>query len=126
MEDKKIYTYSYSAAENNEIKRIREKYEPKSKEVSKIEQLRKLDQSVYNAATTVSLIIGIVGTLLFGTGMSFIMVWADTLFGVGIVIGGIGILIAASAYPVYQAVLDKKRKKIAPMILSLTDEILKK
>lgn len=126
MEDKKIYTYSYSAAENNEIKRIREIYEPKSKEVSKIEQLRKLDQSVYNAATTVSLIIGIVGTLLFGTGMSFIMVWADTLFGVGIVIGGIGILIAASAYPVYQAVLDKKRKKIAPMILSLTDEILKK
>lgn len=126
MEEKKIYTYSYSAAENNEIKRIREKYEPKSKEISKIEQLRKLDESVSKSSAIISITIGIIGTLLFGAGMSFIMVWADTLFGAGIVIGGIGILIAASAYPVYQAVLDKKRKKIAPMILSLSDEILKK
>lgn len=126
MENKKVYTYSYSAAENNEIKRIREKYEPKSTELSKIEQLRKLDNSVSQSSTIIAITIGIIGTLLFGTGMSFIMVWADTLFGAGIVIGGLGILTAASAYPVYQSVLEKKRKKIAPMILSLTDELIQR
>ncbi len=126
MENNKTFSYTYSTAENKEIENIRQKYEVKSQEHSKLEQLRGLDKSVSNSSAIIAITIGIIGALLFGTGMSFIMVWADTLFAAGIVIGGFGILIAASAYPVYQAVLAKKRKKIAPTILSLTDELLKK
>lgn len=125
MEEKKVYTYSYSAAENNEIKKIREKYEPKNEEISKLEQLRRLDGSVYKSATIASLVLGIIGTLLLGMGMSCVMVWGDNLFALGVIIGILGILIIAAAYPVYQIIVEKKRKKIAPMILSLTDEIMK-
>lgn len=126
MENNKTFSYTYSTSENKEIKSIREKYETKTQELSKLEQLRRLDKSVSESSAIIAMTIGIIGALLFGTGMSFIMVWADTLFAAGIVIGGFGILIAASAYPVYQAVIAKKRKKIAPTILSLTDELLKK
>ena len=42
-----------------------------------------------------------------------------------IIIGLVGIVIFAMAYPVYQKVLKKEREKIAPEIIRLTDELMK-
>ncbi|MGN0573545.1 MAG: hypothetical protein ACI4IX_06360 [Acutalibacteraceae bacterium] len=123
--DKEKNTYLYSAAENKEIKRIREKYETPEKKDSKMEQLRKLDASVHNAAVASSLAVGIIGALILGFGMSCALVWSDKMFVAGIIFGIIGIIIAAFAYPVYKAVTEKKRKEVAPLILELTDELLK-
>lgn len=122
MENKDIFSYTYSAKQQEEIKKIREKYVPK--ETDKMEQLRRLDASVTKKSTIISLIVGIIGALILGTGMSMCMVWAD-LFIPGILVGIIGIAAVSMAYPLYSYITKKERKKITPEILRLTDELMK-
>lgn len=122
MQNKETFSYTYSAKQQEEIKKIREKYLPK--EADKMEQLRRLDKSVTEKGTTLSLIIGIVGTLVMGTGMSMCMVWTE-LFIPGIIVGVIGIAGVSLAYPIYSHVTKKEREKIAPEIIRLTDELMK-
>lgn len=124
MDNKKeTFSYTYSAREQAEIQKIREKYIPK--EADKMEQLRRLDKSVTDKSAVVSLAVGIVGALVLGFGMSCCMVWADTLFVVGIIVGIIGIVLVCAAYPIYNFVAKKEREKIAPEIIRLTDELIK-
>lgn len=125
MQTKKYNVYSYSAAENEEIRRIREKYEFRDKENSKLEQLRSLDKSVHKTASVIALSIGIIGLFIMGFGLSCVLVWAESLFSAGIVIGIIGIVFIIAACPVYNIVEKEKRKRIAPEIIRLTDELMK-
>jgi len=122
MENKETFSYTYSAKEQEEIKKIREKYVPK--EFNKMEQLRRLDASVTQKGTVISLVVGIVGALILGTGMSMCMVWTE-LFVLGIIAGVIGIGVVSAAYPLYSYVTKKEREKIAPEIIRLTDELMK-
>ena len=117
------FLYTYSAKEQEEVKRIRYKYIPK--EEDKMEQLRRLDASVNEKATIRSIIVGIFGTLIMGIGMCCCMVWADVWFVPGIVIGLAGMAVIGAAYPVYSKTLKKERAKIAPEIMRLTDELMK-
>jgi len=117
------FQYTYSAKEQAEIKNIRSKYIPK--EENKMEQLRRLDASASKKATTYAIIVGVIGALILGTGMSCCMVWTDMLLIPGIVIGVIGMAVVAVAYPLYNRVLKKERDRIAPEILRLTDELMK-
>ena len=73
----------------------------------------------------VSLTVGIIGALILGFGMSCVMVWTDKMFVPGIIFGIIGIVISALAYPIYKIKAEKKRKEIVPLILNLTDELIK-
>ena len=123
MENKETFSYTYSAKQQEEIKKIREKYAPK--EADKMEQLRRLDESVTQKGTVISLIVGIIGALVMGFGMSCCMVWADALFVLGIIVGIVGIVLVCTAYPIYNFVVKKERAKIAPEILRLTDELMK-
>lgn len=126
MEDRdqnEVFHYTYSAKEQAEIKNIREKYAPP--EEDKMAQLRRLDASVNQKATTLALIAGILGALILGIGMSCTMVWQDVLFIPGIVIGVVGIIGISLAYPLYNRTLKREREKIAPEILRLTDELMK-
>jgi len=115
------FEYTYSAPRQEEIKRIREKYIPR--EEDKMEQLRRLDNSVTQKATMASLAVGIVSALILGVGMCCCLVW--NLFVLGIIIGVVGIAGVAAAYPLYMRVLKTEREKIAPEILRLTDELMK-
>lgn len=124
-EKKETFTYTYSASQQEEIKKIREKYAPPTQEEDKMELLRRLDKSVTNVGTVVSLIIGVVSTLVFGVGMCCSMVWADSFFIPGIVIGIFGIAGIISTYPIYNHITKKRREKLAPEIMRLTDELLK-
>ena len=132
--ENKNFQYTYSAKEQEEIKKIREKYSPSEDGTAdKMEKLRRLDAGVTNKATVVSLIWGILGALLLGTGMSLIMTdlgqalfvnqWE--VFAVGIGIGVIGGAFICIAYPAYCAVIKKEREKIAPEIIRLSDELMK-
>ena len=122
MDNKESFSYTYSARDREEIQRIREKYAPK--EEDKMTQLRRLDESVTRKGTVLSLIVGIIGTLVMGFGMSCCMVWTDLLI-MGIITGVIGIAAVACAYPLYNYVTKKEREKIAPEIIRLTDELMK-
>lgn len=121
----KSFQYTYSAREQAEIRKIRSKYV--AKEENKMEQLQRLDASVSQKATMYSLVVGIIGALVLGMGMSCCMVWGDVVlvFVLGIVIGVIGLALVSAAYPLYNAVLKKERERIAPEILRLTDELMK-
>lgn len=117
------FQYSYSSKQQSEIEAIKKKYMPKQED--KLEQLKKLDKSAETPGTVVGLILGIIGTLVMGTGMSCVMVWTESLFIVGILVGLLGIIMIALAYPVYKIITKKQREKIAPMILALSEELLK-
>lgn len=124
MEDKnETFTYSYSSSQQAEVKSIREKYI--LKEENKMEQLRRLDESATKPGTIAALVVGILSTLVLGVGMCCTMVWAEQWFIPGIIIGVVGILGVMSAYPLYSHITKKRREKIAPEILRLTDELMK-
>lgn len=62
--DKETFSYTYSAKEQTEIQNIRKKYETTTEQEDKMAQLRRLDASVSSKATTVALVVGIVGALI--------------------------------------------------------------
>lgn len=126
MEEKReTFTYTYSASQQEEIKRIRAKYTPPTQTADKMERLRKLDRDVTKPGLIAALIVGIVSTLVMGFGMCCTMVWSDTLFVPGIVIGIIGIVGVCISYPLYTRITKKQRDKLAPEIMRLTDELIK-
>lgn len=126
------FQYTYSAREQAELRRIREKYTG-GREENKMERLRRLDAGVTQKAQAVSLIIGVLGALILGLGMSLIMTDLGTSIGLsdrlsmplGIVIGIFGCVPVSLAYPAYSWVLKREKGKIAPEILRLTEELMK-
>lgn len=123
-QNEETFEYRYSAKQQEEIEAIRRKYLPK--EEDKVEQLRQMDKRVSRKGTIISIIIGVIGCLLLGIGMCCTMEWAGRWFVPGIIIGVIGIVMIALAYPLYERITKKERKKIAPLILKLADELKSK
>ena len=65
MEKKETgFKYTYSAKEQEEIKKIRQKYE--LREEDGMSKLRKLDGKASKKASVVALILGIIGALVLG------------------------------------------------------------
>lgn len=127
MDNKETFKITYSAQQQEEIQSIRQKYAPK--EESKMDQLRALDAAVNRKATMVSIVVGVIGSIVMGLGMSLVMSDLGLLLGslalpVGIVIGVAGMAIVACAYPLYNRTLKKEREKAAPEIMRLTDELM--
>lgn len=132
MEKRETFHYTYSAKEQEEIKAIRKKYAAPEENQDKMTQLRCLDATVTQKATTVSLVVGLIGALILGIGMSLAMTEIGEVIGlmggmamaVGIVVGMIGIAFVCAAYPLYNRTIQKEREKIAPEIIRLTDELM--
>lgn len=128
MKNNETFKMTYSSQQQEELQAIRKKY--MAPEEDKMAQLRNLDARVTKKATLISITLGIVGTLIMGIGMSFTLSEFGNVLGafampIGIVVGIIGIILLACAYPLYNHTLKKERKKIAPEILRLTEELLK-
>ena len=132
-QEKNGFSYTYSAKEQAELKKIREKYSPVSDVEDKMTRLRRLDASVTKSAQAIAIILGVIGTLILGIGMSLCMTEFGKVLGslsdysmiIGILIGLLGGAIDILAYPIYNAIVRAKRKKIAPEIIRLTDELMK-
>ncbi|MBQ8372529.1 MAG: hypothetical protein IJX38_06315 [Clostridia bacterium] len=126
------FRFTYSADRQAEVKRIREKYTNTSKAEDGMTRLRRLDGRPAQIARTVSLCLGVIGALILGLGMSIIMSdLGEYMFSngtaaiaVGVIAGVVGAALAALAYPMYNVVLMRERKRIAPEILRLTDELM--
>lgn len=128
MENKDTFKMTYSAQQQEEVEAIRKKYAPKEKD--KMAQLRAMDAKVTRKASKISLIVGVIGSIIMGTGMSLVMTDFGSILGtaalpVGILVGVIGMGILALAYPLYNRTLKKEREKVAPEILKLTDDLMK-
>ena len=126
------FQYTYSAREQAELKRIRDKYTAPAEVEDKMARLRRY-ASVTRSAQTVALVFGVIGTLLLGFGMSLVMTELSEILGIsgneamliGITVGVVGGVLAGLAYPIYCAIAKAKRKKLAPEIIRLTDELMK-
>lgn len=121
------FRFTYSAAQQAEVERIRKKYI--RVEEDKLTELRRLDRSVYKKGKIWSIVLGTIGALIMGTGMSLAMTDLGALIGdfamlIGILVGLAGIVLVALAYPVYNRIVKKERQRIAPEILRLTDELM--
>ena len=128
MENKEGFSFTYSAEQQKEVEAIRKKYLPQ--EPDKMEQLRRLHAIPTQKAQAASLAVGVIGALIMGTGMSLAMTEIGAALGslamvIGILVGIVGMVLVALAYPLYNRVLKKQREKIAPEILRLSDELLK-
>ena len=118
------FEYTYSASRQDEIERIRRKYMPK--EADELAELKRMDAEVTRPGTTVAIALGIVGTLIFGAGMSMALVWTETMLVPGILIGIVGFAMLGIAYPVYAKITAKQREKLAPQILELSERLMGK
>ena len=128
MENKEGFRFTYSAQQQKEIESIRKKYLPR--EVDKMAQLRALHAVPTQKAQAAALAVGIIGALILGTGMSLCLTEIGAALGslamvIGVLVGIVGMVLVALAYPLYNRVLKKQREKIAPQILRLSDELLK-
>ena len=128
MEHKEGFSFTYSAQQQKEVEAIRKKYLPQ--EADKMEQLRRLHAVPTQKAQAASLAVGIIGALIMGTGMSVCLTDIGAALGnlamvIGIIVGIVGMVLVALAYPLYNRVLKKQREKIAPEILRLTEELLR-
>lgn len=130
MEKKQeTFTYTYSAAQQEEVQSIRKNYLPP--EEDKMECLRKLHRSASQKAEIWSLVLGVAGALVMGTGMSLVMTDLGAVFSLensvipGVAIGIMGMILAAMAYPTYRRILRSERQRIAPEILQLSEELMK-
>lgn len=101
------------------------------KEATELDALRLLDTKVKRPARLFFYIFGSFSALVMGAGMSLVMTELPKALGMGdatvpgIVIGVIGMALAALAYPVYLQVMKKEREKVAPEIIRLSDELMK-
>ena len=128
MNEHDRFRFTYSAARQQEVERIRKKYLPQ--EEDKLSQLRRLDSLPGKKAKAWSLVLGILGSLIMGTGMSLAMTEIGAALGslamvIGIAVGIVGMVLVALAYPMYSYIINKERRRIAPQILQLTDELMK-
>ena len=118
------FSYKYSAKENAEVQAIRKKYLPKSE--SKLEELKRLDETVQASGMVESLCAGIGGALIFGLGLCLAMQVIGSglvMMIIGVLIGIVGMAGMLVAYPVYRKIFSATKEKYAPRILELTAEL---
>ena len=115
---------NYQASERDQRKAegIRRQYV--FREENKMEQLQKLDSKVKLPGKITGSILGVVGALVMGYGMSLVMV--NGVMTTGIAIGIAGMIAALAAYPVYAARTGGRKKKYAAEIMRLSNDVMTK
>jgi len=125
MENQEKFTYSYAVPnqdERDQIKRIQEKYQPRSSTQTKLAHIRALDKKITSIPTVFALTLGILGTLVFGTGLTCILEWNYLIIGIiSCLLGIVPILLAA---PVYHRQHQKLKDRYSDEILKLSKELL--
>lgn len=98
------------------------------KNSSKVIALKKLDKKVKEFPLILTIVLGVISTLVLGTGMSLAIGaigGTEVSFVVGIVLGVIGIIGMAINYPIYKRVLGNRKSKYACDIVRLANEVAK-
>lgn len=99
---------------------------------SEIDTLRALDARVKRPADIFAYTFGILSAIIMGSGMSLVMTDIGATIGIasalvpGIIIGVLGLGMAALTYPLYKKILNSRKKKYGAEILRLSEEIMNK
>lgn len=107
---------------------IANEYAPK--DTSKVVTLRKLDAKAKLPAIIFTYTLGIISSLVFGTGMCLAMgkIGSGTVGSLvlSIIIGIVGMIGMGINYPIYEHILENGKKKYAFEIMELAKEISEK
>ena len=87
--ENETFSYSYSSIRREEIEKIRSKYIQNQED--DLNELRRLDNHITNTATFAAIFVGIMGLLVFGTGLSLVLSFSQ--YALGILVGFLGLLI---------------------------------
>ena len=109
-------TYRYTADEQREIDMLRRRYTLDAPE-DDLAMLQKIDSEVTRRATIKAVVLGVIGTLVFGGGLS--MVLEAHLMAPGIVMGCCGIAVMAAMPAFFERLLKRERQKAAPCVAKL-------
>jgi hypothetical protein len=102
------------------------------KEATELDALRELDSKVKRPANIFGYAFGSISAIVMGAGMSLVMTDLGTTLGIGnalvpgIIIGVLGMAMAAVCYPIYKLILDRQKKKYGEEIIALSDKIMDK
>ena len=100
------------------------------KEASELDALRELDANVKRPANVFAYTFGSISAIVMGAGMSLVMTDIGAVVGIasamvpGIAIGVAGLGMALLTYPMYQSILNSRKKKYAGQILTLSEKIM--
>lgn len=120
-EQKETFNYSYSSIRREEVEKIRNKYIQAQED--DLSELRRLDNHITNTATFASIFVGIVGVLVFGSGLSLVLSFSEYISGT--IVGFLGLLIMGSGLLINKIILKKLREKYGSRIIELSDKLLK-
>ena len=115
-------TYQASEREQRKAEGIRRQYV--SREENKMEQLRKLDSRVKLPGKIACSILGGIGALVMGAGMSLVMVWGNMAMGLALSIPGLAVLLLG--FLAYYLITGSRKKKYAAEIMRLSGDVMKK
>jgi len=110
------------------VQKIRTQYT--EKQYTELDELKALDAKVKRNAHVFAYIYGSVSAIVMGAGMSLVMTDIGAVIGLagtmvpGIAIGVVGMGMALTTYPIYKRVLSARRKKYAPQILTLSEQLM--
>ncbi|MBO7303852.1 MAG: dihydropteridine reductase [Clostridia bacterium] len=102
------------------------------KESTELDALRELDRKVKRPANVFAYVFGSIGAIVMGAGMSLVMTDIGATIGItnalvpGIVIGVVGLGMALLTYPMYNGILNSRKKKYGAEIIKLSDKIMNK
>ena len=124
MSEKFEFKYSKpTPEERNQIYSIKNQYLPKNEQEGNLDELKRLDNLVKSIPTTVGLIVGIIGVLLFGTRMAFFLEITNVWY-LGIPFSIIGVIVMAITPIIHNKLLNKYKKKYGPRIIELSNKLL--
>ncbi|MCM1306629.1 MAG: hypothetical protein NC037_03120 [Bacteroides sp.] len=118
------FDYSYSSPDSEEkrwIESIRQEYLPREEHDAKVAEIKKLHKKAKKVPSAIAVCIGIVGTLILGTGMALTLEWNQMV--AGIIVGLVGMVIMLLTYPIYQYMITRGKKKYGDKIVKLADDI---
>ena len=115
--------------QNYVVQQIRDQYT--EKKTTALDELKALDRKVKKPAIVVALILGVLGFLIMGSGMSLVMTDLGQILGIyepmvpGIIVGVVGMLLLALTWPVCKGILNRRRRKYADRIIAMSNELMK-
>ena len=121
----KKFEYTYSALteqEREKVISIQNQYKTKANQKSKLEVLHQLDKKVKVIPNVISIFLGIVGTLIFGLGLTLVLHWGIYVWG--IILGFVGCLPIGLAPLSHNKIYNKLKLKYGDEILKLSGELL--
>lgn len=101
------------------------------KQSTDLDALRALDAKVKRPVNVFSYVLGSIGAVVMGAGMSLVMTEIGATVGIentmacGIAVGVVGLALALVNYPLHKTLLRNRKKKYSEQILALSEKIVK-